>query len=95
MSLSKNCKSAPEDRRTSNDKGEKYRGLSTPPRKKPRGSGREDALFVVIGKVLGGGGEDGAAAVAEGDAGEAFAVAVAAEDDLVAIFQEGAGFVVG
>ena len=95
MSLSKNCKSAPEDRRTSNDKGEKYRGLSTPPRKKPRGSGREDALFVVIGQVLGGGGEDGAAAFAEGEGEEAFALAGASEDDFVAVFQEGAGFVVG
>lgn len=95
MSLSKNCKSAPEDRRTSNDKGEKYRGLSTPPRKKPRGSGRDDALFVVIGEVLGAGGEDGAATVAEGEGGEAFAVAVAAQDDFVAVFEEGAELAVG
>lgn len=41
----KNCKSAPEDRRASNDKGQRYRGLSTPPRKEPRGSGRDDAFL--------------------------------------------------
>jgi hypothetical protein len=44
---------------------------------------------------LSSGGEYGAAAFAEGDAGEAFFFADATEDYFVAVFEEGAGFAVG
>ena len=43
-------------------------------------------------KKSGEGGEDGGAALAEADAGMAGGFAGAAKDDLIAVFEEGAGF---